>query len=67
MKKLLCMLVVALLALTSFAALAEDYEVTLILKDNTSAGWRYLAASAVATGEEIGVKVTRQLKPVISA
>lgn len=58
MKKLLCMLVVALLALTSFAALAEDYEVTLILKDNTSAGWRYLAASAVATGEEIGVKVT---------
>lgn len=58
MKKLLCMLVVALLALTSFAALAEDYEVTLILKDNTSAGWRYLATAAIATGNEIGVKVT---------
>jgi ABC-type sugar transport system substrate-binding protein len=37
---------------------ADPYEVTLILKDNTSAGWRYLSASAIATGEEIGVNVT---------
>lgn len=36
----------------------KPYEVTLILKDNTSAGWRYLAASAIATGKEIGVNVT---------
>jgi ABC-type sugar transport system substrate-binding protein len=33
-------------------------QVTLILKDNTSPGWRYLAASAIATGKEIGVDVT---------
>ncbi len=58
MKKLLVLLVVAMLVLTSAVAFAEDYEVTLILKDNTSAGWRYLAAAAVRTGEEIGVKVT---------
>lgn len=58
MKKLLCMLVAVLFVLTSAAALAEDYEATLILKDNTSAGWRYLAASAIATGKEIGVNVT---------
>ncbi|MBR2571060.1 MAG: sugar ABC transporter substrate-binding protein [Clostridia bacterium] len=58
MKKLLCMLLVAMLALACVAAVAEDYEVTLILKDNTSAGWRYLAAAAIATGDEIGVKVT---------
>lgn len=58
MKKLLVMLIVAILAITSCAALAEDYEVTLILKDNTSAGWRYLASAAIATGNEIGVKVT---------
>ncbi len=37
---------------------AAPYEITLILKDNTSAGWRYLAASAIATGQEIGVNVT---------
>ena len=36
---------------------AEPYEVTLILKDSTSAGWRYLSASAIETGEEIGVNV----------
>ena len=59
MKKILAILIVAMLALTSVAAFAEgEYEVTLILKDNTSAGWRYLAAAAVATGNEIGVKVT---------
>ena len=59
MKRILAMLIVAMLALTSVAAFAEgEYEVTLILKDNTSAGWRYLAAAAVATGNEIGVKVT---------
>lgn len=58
MKKLLVVLVALVLALGSFAAVAEGYEATLILKDNTSAGWRYLAASAIATGEEIGVKVT---------
>ena len=37
---------------------AEPYEVTLILKDSTSAGWRYLSASAIETGKEIGVNVT---------
>ncbi len=37
---------------------AEPYEVTLILKDSTSAGWRYLSASAIAAGEELGVNVT---------
>ena len=59
MKKFLALLVVAVLALASIAvAETENYEVTLILKDNTSAGWRYLAAAAVATGEEIGVTVT---------
>ena len=58
MKKLLAVLVVAMLVVVSAAAVAEEYEVTLILKDNTSAGWRYLAAAAIATGEEIGVKVT---------
>lgn len=60
MKRLLVLMVVALLALTSCTAFAEgtEYEVTLILKDNTSAGWRYLAAAAIATGNEIGVKVT---------
>ena len=58
MKKLVCLLIVALLAMASVAAFAEDYDVTLILKDNTSAGWRYLASAAIATGEEIGVKVT---------
>ena len=59
MKRILAMLIVAMLALTSVAAFAEgEYEVTLILKDNTSAGWRYLAAAAVAPGNEIGVKVT---------
>ena len=59
MKRILAMLIVAMLALTSVAAFAEgEYEVTLILKDNTSAGWRYLAAAAIATGNEIGVKVT---------
>ncbi|NLF28572.1 MAG: sugar ABC transporter substrate-binding protein [Clostridiales bacterium] len=58
MKKLLAMLVVAMLVVVSAAAVAEEIEVTLILKDNTSAGWRYLAAAAIATGEEIGVKVT---------
>jgi ABC-type sugar transport system substrate-binding protein len=30
----------------------------LILKDNTSPGWRYLAAAAIATGKEIGIDVT---------
>lgn len=59
MKKLLCMLIVALLVIMSAAAMAEEpYEVTLILKDNTSAGWRYLANAAIATGKEIGVNVT---------
>ena len=58
MKKLLAVLVVAMLVVVSAAAVAEEYEVTLILKDNTSAGWRYLAAADIATGEEIGVKVT---------
>lgn len=58
MKKLLVMLVVVIMAVTSVAAIAEGYDVTLILKDNTSAGWRYLASSAIATGEEIGVNVT---------
>jgi len=58
MKKLLAVLVVAMLVVVSAAAVAEEYEVTLILKDNTSAGWRYLAAAAIATCEEIGAKVT---------
>jgi len=34
------------------------YEVTLILKDNTSAGWRYLSAAAIAAGPEYGINVT---------
>ena len=59
MKKILVILLALLLALGSMTALAEDtLEVTLILKDNTSAGWRYLASAAVATGKEIGVNVT---------
>jgi len=33
-------------------------QVTMILKDNTSPGWRYLASAALATGKEIGVDVT---------
>lgn len=59
MKKLLVILLALLLAIGSMSAFAEEpYEVTLILKDNTSAGWRYLAAAAIATGKEIGVNVT---------
>ena len=33
-------------------------QVSLLLKDNTSPGWRYLAAAAIATGKEIGIDVT---------
>ena len=36
----------------------KTYEVTLILKDNTSAGWRYLTAAAIAAGPEFGINVT---------
>jgi ABC-type sugar transport system substrate-binding protein len=35
----------------------ETYEVTLILKDSTSAGWRYLSAAAVAKGLELEMQV----------
>ncbi len=58
MKKILVLFVAVLFLLSGVSACAEEYEVTLILKDNTSAGWRYLASAAIATGEEIGVKVT---------
>jgi ABC-type sugar transport system substrate-binding protein len=40
------------------AAKKGNPQVTLILKDNTSPGWRYLAAAAIARGREIGVDVT---------
>jgi ribose transport system substrate-binding protein len=36
----------------------KPYEVTLILKDSTSAGWRYLSAAAIKTGKELGMNVT---------
>lgn len=36
----------------------EPYQVTLILKDSTSAGWRYLSAAAIAMGNELGMEVT---------
>jgi ABC-type sugar transport system substrate-binding protein len=55
---LVYLLVAAMLAAGAVSVNAAEYEVTLILKDNTSAGWRYLASAAIATGEEIGVKVT---------
>ncbi len=41
----------------------EPYEVTLILKDSTSAGWRYLSASAVSTGVELGMNV-KEISPL---
>jgi ABC-type sugar transport system substrate-binding protein len=40
------------------AGAKKNPQVTLILKDNTSPGWRYLAASAIAMGKEIGIDVT---------
>ncbi len=58
MKKRLSLVLAAMLLSLVFAGFAENYEVTLILKDNTSAGWRYLSAAAVAAGREIGVNVT---------
>lgn len=62
MKKLLvlALALIMVLGMTSLGGVSADetYEVTLILKDNTSAGWRYLAASAIETGKEIGVNVT---------
>lgn len=57
MKKTLSLIIALVMCLSVTAAFAE-YDVSLILKDNTSAGWRYLAASAIAKGDEIGVKVT---------
>lgn len=68
MKKKSMIIVIALmlvfsvvLAACSPAAVEEEekvYEVTLILKDNTSAGWRYLTAAAIAAGPEYGINIT---------
>lgn len=58
MKKLVSLALVMMLLSLCGIGLSANYEVTLILKDNTSPGWRYLAAAAIATGAEIGVNVT---------
>jgi ribose transport system substrate-binding protein len=66
MKKLFTILFVLLLVLpltacqrgTVGTGAEKPLEVALILKDNTSAGWRYLSAAAVDAGKQIGVNVT---------
>ena len=67
MKKKSFIIIVALIlvlsvVLSACAPAAEEeervYEVTLILKDNTSAGWRYLTAAAIDAGPEYGINVT---------
>ncbi len=56
------LLLVLSIAISACATAAEEeekvYEVTLILKDNTSAGWRYLTAAAIAAGPEYGINIT---------
>ena len=55
---LFLILVLAVCVVLQAGASQAPYEVTLILKDNTAAGWRYLSAAAIAQGKEIGVNVT---------